>query len=280
MRVDFILIGAQKSGTTSLASQLAAHPQVCFSKVKEPGYFNETDAWEAGLAEYHSLYNPLPGQICGEGSTMYTFLPEWLETAQRLYQYNPNLKLIYMMRQPVKRIISHYTHNLVRSIEKNDPQTAVLKDPRYINRSRYAVQLRPYIELFGSEKILLLVFEEYIAAQEAILRQVAQFLGISSDAFADTDTTPKHKSIGTPYLKSPSVEKWVGSDIFQAVRAIVPASIRQPIRYRFFSNRLDRAPEFTLGLKQLLWQFLADDVASIEHIKGRRIDSWHEGFPM
>lgn len=279
MRADFILIGAQKSGTTSLATQLAAHPEVCFAKVKEPGYFNDSSDWRTGLARYHSLYMPQPGQLCGEASTMYSFLPEYVDTHMRLYEYNPDLKLIYMMRQPVKRIFSHYTHNLVRSLEKDEPQTAMLSDPRYINRSRYAVQIRPYIELFGRQNVLMLIFEEYVADQDATLRQVAEFLGILSEDFSGMDTSPKHKSVGTPYLKSPLIEKWAGSVIFQSLRSYIPASIRQPIRYRFFSNRLDEAPLFSPKLMHMLWQFLVDDVASIEKIVGRRLDCWREGFP-
>ncbi len=276
MRADFILIGAQKSGTTSLAAQVAAHPQICFSKVKEPGYFNETEDWQAGLSAYHKLYSPQPGQLCGEASTMYTFLPEWTETHRRLYAYNPKLKLIYIMRQPVDRVISHYTHNLVRNLERKAPHEAVFSDPRYINRSRYAVQIRPYLDLFGSQQLLLLIFEDYIADQMGTLERIANFLEIDISGFADMDKLSRHRSIGESYLKHPAVEKAVSSDAFELVRRVVPASIRQPIRHRFFSNRLDEKPEFSLKLKNLLWQFLLDDVKQIEDIYGRRLSIWHE----
>ncbi len=274
MRADFILIGAQKSGTTSLAAQLAAHPQVCFSKVKEPGYFNKTKNWQAGIAEYHKLYSPQPGQICGEASTMYTFLPEWPETNRRLFAYNPNLKLIYMMRQPVDRIISHYTHNLVRNLEKNSPENAVFSDPRYVNRSRYAVQVRPYFELFAPEQILLLIFEEYIVDQMGTLQRVADFLDIDSARFVNLNAAPRHKTVGESYLKSPTVEKAVGSDAFQLLRRIVPASIRQPIRYRFFSNRLASKPDFPSQLRETIWRLLIDDVRAVEDILGHDIGQW------
>mgnify|MGYP001818653965 CR=1 FL=1 len=278
MRADFILIGAQKSGTTSLAAQLATHPQICFSKVKEPGFFNETKDWQANLSSYHNLYNPHPGQLCGEASTMYTFLPEWTATHRRLYVYNPQLKLIYIMRQPVDRVISHYTHNLVRNLEKKAPQEAVFSDPRYINRSRYAVQIRPYLDLFGSQQLLLLIFEDYIADQVATLGRIASFLEIDLSGFVDVDDLPKHRSVGESYLKHPAVEKAVGSDAFELVRRVVPASIRRPIRHRFFSNRLDEKPEFSTKLRNLLWQFLLDDVSQIEEIYGRRLSIWREGF--
>ncbi len=153
MQVDFMLIGAQKCGTTTLANQLASHPGICFCREKEPGYFNSTDNWQAGLDTYHALYDPRPGQLCGEGSTMYTFLPEFDNTHERLYAYNPDLKFIYVMRHPVERVISNYAHRLVRNTVSVPPQEAVFAKPEYVNRSRYGVQLRPYVKLFGRERI-------------------------------------------------------------------------------------------------------------------------------
>ena len=72
-RANFMVIGAQKCGTTSLARQLSEHPEICFSDEKEPGFFNSTTDWKLGLEEYHRLYSPSLGQLCGEASTMYTF---------------------------------------------------------------------------------------------------------------------------------------------------------------------------------------------------------------
>src|SRR3990172_564869 len=106
MRVDFMVIGAQKCATSTLARQLAYHPDICFSKPKEPAYFNRTQNWQEGLEKYHQLYSPVEGRICGEASTMYSSLPEWQGTHSRLFAYNPELKLIYIMRLPVERVIS------------------------------------------------------------------------------------------------------------------------------------------------------------------------------
>jgi hypothetical protein len=273
-----MVIGAQKCGTTSLARQLAAHPQICFCAEKEPGYFHKTEEWRAGINDYHRLYTPRPGQICGEGSTYYTFLPEWLDTHKRLYEYNPDLKLIYIMRQPVERIISHYAHNLVRSIDTAPPEWAVLNQPSYLNRSRYAVQIRPYLELFERENILLLVFEEYKADQIAGLLQVAAFLNIDPQPFLETNTSPVHKSVGEPYLKYDSVRAIVKSDVFQKLRTVVPAAIRQPIRHRLLSNKLEQKPEFSATVKHMLWRFLEDDVRAMEELLGRPLDIWRQGY--
>ena len=278
MHVDFMMIGAQKAGTTSLAAQLAAHPQICFCREKEPGYFHKTDDWTAGLDQYHSLYSPTPGQLCGEASTYYTFFPEFCETHKRLYDYNPALKLIYVVRQPVERIISHYTHNRVREIDTRPPEEAVFAEPAYLNRSRYGVQIRPYLELFGPENVLLLVFEEYTADQIATLYRVAEFLGIEAAPFAETDTTPLHQSVGQPYLRSEAARSFTKSELFQKVRGVVPAAIRQPIRHRLLSNKIDEKPHFAPEVKQALWRLLEDDVLTIEQMLGYSLNVWRRGY--
>jgi hypothetical protein len=276
MRVDFMIIGAQKCGTSSLAKQLAEHPDICFCKTKEPGYFDRTEDWEAGLEEYHKLYSPTNGQICGEASTMYTFLPEWQGTHSRLFAYNPELKLIYIMRQPVERVISNYAHRLVRSRVKDPPEIAVFQDPTYINRTRYGVQIRPYLELFKRENILLLIFEEYISDQPKTLNQIATFLDISSDAFQDIDTTPQLGSLGTWYLKDPGSEV-VRLRPVRAILSCIPSSIRKAAR-PLFSNKLEEKPEFSLALKETIWRLLEDDAQTIEGLLGRRLDIWRKGY--
>jgi hypothetical protein len=276
MRVDFMVIGAQKCGTTSLAEQLAAHPGICFCRTKEPGYFHRVDGWEAAVDAYHALYSPTDGQICGEASTMYTFLPEWQGTHSRLYAYNPDLKLIYIMRHPVERVISSYSHDLVRGLVKAPPEIAVFQNPVYINRSRYGVQIRPYLGLFARENVLLLVAEEYASDQGETLRRIAEFLGVSADLFEGAEPAVRHKTVGEWFLKYRSVRDFTHSSVYQRIRPYVPASVRKPIR-RHLSNRLEEKPHFSPALRQTLWRFLEDDVHTIEELLERRLDLWRSG---
>ena len=276
MRVDFMIIGAQKCGTTSLAAQLAEHPEICFCRKKEPGYFHRTQDWEAGLEGYHNLFSPVDGQICGEASTMYTFLPEWQDTPARLFAYNSELKLIYIMRQPVERVISSYAHELVRGRVKALPETAVFQDPTYINRSRYGVQIRPYLELFKRENILLLLFEEYVASQSGTLQLIADFLGVSAEPFQALAPAEKHKTVGEYYWKHSTLLNMVGSPALEAARKYLPAPVREVIK-RTFSNKPDEKPVLPVAAKRTLWRLLEDDVRTVEELLGRRLDVWRQG---
>ncbi len=199
-------------------------------------------------------------------------------THKRLFEYNPDLKLIYVVRQPVERIISHYTHNLVRTLDTLPPDEAVFAHPAYVNRSRYGVQVRPYLELFERDNVLLLVFEEYVRDQIGALEQVAAFLGIEAAPFAEAETEARHKSVGEPQLKSDAVRSVVRSGAFQKLRAVVPASIRQPMRHRLFSNTLEEKPEFSAVTRQNLWRLVEDDVRVVEDLLGRRLDQWRDGY--
>ena len=281
MRVDFMIIGAQKCGTTSLAEQLASHPEIAFCRIKEPGFFNTTTKWQAELPDYHALYSPQTGEqsrrLYGEASTMYTFFPEWRETHHRLFDYNPDLKLIYIMRQPVERIISNYSHDVVRNLIKGQPEEVIFQHPNYINRSRYAIQLRPYLELFPRQNILTLIFEEYTADQHSMLTQIAQFLAIDPANFQDASATHMHKTVGEYKLKSSFLRKQVESLWFQKIRSLAPVKLRGAIR-RSLSNKLDEKPFFSPQLKQDIWRLLEDDVCQVEAIVGKRLDNWRKGY--
>lgn len=277
MLVDFMVIGAQKCGTTTLAAQLASHTDVCFCQEKEPGFFNTQEDWFEKLDDYHALYTPKEGQICGEASTMYTFFPEYLDTPERLYAYNPNLKLIYVMRDPIERVASLYAHNVVRNIEKKPPAEAVLQDPSYVNRSRYGMQLRPYIKLFGRDQILPIIFEEYITDQANTLEQVAAFLGISSDGFGNDEESHNHKTVGTPYLKYEFVRQITSSNLFQSYRLYFPEKLRFALR-GLVSNTLNEKPEFPMALRETLYRLLFDDIASVEDLLGRSVKAWQTEF--
>jgi hypothetical protein len=272
MKVDFIIIGAQKSGTTSLTYQLSQHRQICFCKVKEPHHFSKSKDWKNELQVYHKFFEPMSGQLCGEASTSYTFLPQYSHTSSRLFEYNPKLKLIYIVRQPVERIISHYMHKLARGRAKNSPELDVLINPHYINVSRYGMQLEPYLKLFPRGNVLLLIFEEFISNPFKILEQIALFLGIDSSGFNSVDTKPKGVSTSKPYLI-----RFRGAQLAEKLINRTPYRIRKIARkYLYF--RVQNKIELSHSLKQTLWNSLEDEVLHIEEILGRRLDIWRNSY--
>ncbi len=278
MQVDFIIIGAQKSGTSSLANYLSQHPQICFCNHKEPQYFSRNEHWRTNLQKYHKLFEPKAGQLCGEASTTYTMLPEYQGTHLRLFEYNQESKLIYIMRQPVERIVSHYAHRIIDGSVKKFPELEVIENPIYINRSRYAVQIKPYLEIFPRSNILLLVFEEFVSDPFKTLNQIASFLDISEKKVANIDLTPHNISV-----KKRSLRKSLGIPfLYRHFRNKAPTPLQPILRkiaHKYLFNKgIQTKPVFSPSFKMAIWRFLEDDVHNIETLLGRRLDIWRNGY--
>ena len=111
---NLFIIGAMKSGTTSLHEYLNEHPDIFMSNVKEPGYFAECmNYYPKDLAWYESLFKEAKGEmIIGESSTNYTKLPICTDVVNKIWEFNPDARFIYVMRDPIKRVISHYWHGV------------------------------------------------------------------------------------------------------------------------------------------------------------------------
>ena len=110
-RPNLFIIGAMKSGTSSLHAYLGTHPSVFMCEPKEPGYFVEQLNLKRGRGWYSKLFHGAEGaSIRGESSTEYTKAPMYGGVPQRLAEFNPQAKIIYLMRDPIERSISHYWH--------------------------------------------------------------------------------------------------------------------------------------------------------------------------
>ena len=107
-KVNFMIVGVQKSGTTALSEFCSEHPEICMAKPKEPHLFDAEEFDEAGLDDnYSKFFDHFKGEaILGEATPIYMFLPE---IAKRLHTYNPDLKLLVILRDPVDRAISQYS---------------------------------------------------------------------------------------------------------------------------------------------------------------------------
>ena len=131
---DFLIIGAMKCGTSSLQTQLAAQPGVFMTTPKEPNFFSDDPVFAKGMGWYGALYDAAaPGDLTGEASTHYTKRPTWPDTVQRLHAAVPDARLIYMIRNPVERCVSHYIHDWSEGRIAHDLDTAIDRIPEIID---------------------------------------------------------------------------------------------------------------------------------------------------
>lgn len=180
----FIIIGAAKSGTTSLYRYLCRHPQIYMSTPKEPDFFSVDANYRQGIDSYYSLFQAAqPHQICGEASTTYSRLHQHPQTVARIHAALPQVKLIYIMRHPVDRAYSFYIHRFKGALYRPEQAVAntfeetIQQQSEFIESSYYLEQIEGYLELFPRESCLFLLMKDLIEQPAATLKQILTFIG-------------------------------------------------------------------------------------------------------
>jgi hypothetical protein len=190
-RIDFIGIGAPKCGTTWLSAQLEAHPQIGFAPDKEVYYFADTilrriarkelRCFERGETWYHGQFPAANGAIVSRGE----FCPSYLyseEAAKRIVAYRPDIKLLLCLRLPAEMMYSWYWYNrnaVVASLPKTFEE--MMQDPFLRDLGCYARHLRPYLERFPAENILVVQFDAIRRDPDQVRRGVYEFLNVAAD---------------------------------------------------------------------------------------------------
>jgi len=177
---ELLIIGAMKSGTTSLYIDLADHAGVYLAEVKEPhNLCHDRVLAPEGRRDYAERYRgaALDELLC-DASTGYTKAPDITGVAERAVRVLPEgFKAIYLVRHPVKRALSHYRHDYVAGEAGDDIDAELRTHARYVDYSRYAMQLRPWLDALGADRVMVVRFEDYTDRREATLAEIARFLG-------------------------------------------------------------------------------------------------------
>jgi len=185
-----------KAATTTLYADLYPHPQIFLPEEKEPSdLISDIVLSPPGRSRYLRAFSRASvTQIAGEASTAYSKRPDYEGVAERaLSLLGPDLKIIYIVREPVQRMLSQYRHVFQEGRTTLDVTSALLADPSYVNYSRYSFQLEPWLAAFGADHILVLRFEDYVHERKATVATVCRFLGIGVH-LGGVDTSAVHNS--------------------------------------------------------------------------------------
>lgn len=176
---SFLIIGAMKGGTTSLYHYLKEHPDVFMSQTKELHYFVAEKNLRRGTGWYERQFSKAGDAVAvGEASPDYTKFPLHRGVPERIADLIPEVRLIYMMRNPVERIRSHYLHDLACGRERRPIGQAVPGNEHYLAPSRYALQIEQYLEHFPREHLLLMASESLRSDRHAAMRRILDFIGV------------------------------------------------------------------------------------------------------
>ncbi len=206
MLPNLVIIGAMKCGTTSLHRYLDLHPDICMSQTKELDFFIEEKKWSKGLTWYESNFMQ-PNKVIGESSPNYSKYPFFSRVPERMYKIIPNTKLIYIIRDPIERIKSHYVHNIANGREKASLKQALdnLKSNHYVNCSKYFMQLEKFSDYYHRSSILIVDLVDLKKNVKETLSRIFQFL--------EVDQFFENKEFSTVYHQSKNMTRpnWINN---------------------------------------------------------------------
>jgi hypothetical protein len=272
--VDFIVIGAMKSGTNWLYRVLQLHPEVNPCRIKEPNFFLETGVlggtWGQGPVWYNELFERQSG-LRGEASTGYTKYPTGRGVPARIKSVASNAKFIYLVREPVDRAISHYIHNVLREREQRSIEDALLRAKKsgYIEVGLYYTQLEQYLEHFPAERFCVITSEALWKSNRP-LASIADFLGIGRSSMEMQRLQPTNTTAAqlARFMQARPDAKNDAQKLL--AEAIQTPSLSQKITAREIGALLGLGPEQRALLRG---HFLAD-TQRLENFIGRTLDEW------
>jgi hypothetical protein len=271
---NLLVIGGLKCGTTSIHHYLNLHPEIEMSRPKELNFFVSELNWPLGREWYAAHFDP-GAAVRGESSPHYTNRPRFEGVAERIRSLLTEPKLIYVVRDPIDRMLSHYLHNVGGGYEER-PLADALSDSQssYVARSRYAYQLEPYLESFGPQPIEIVSREELKRDRPATMRRLFSFLHV--DPAFTSDQFDREWETGT--AKTGSRFRLMDQAVrLPGLRALDRNFDRLPESLRWLVERIvhDPAtgevakPEVPPELRERLAGLMRDDVTRLEELAGR-----------
>lgn len=268
----FVVIGSTKSGTTALHQYVSLHPQVFTPATKELRFFSTPERWQLGVPWYERQFAGSEGAVArGETSPQYTQAPLIDGVPARMASVVPHARLVYLVRDPVDRVLSQYRYRVNRGRESRPVEQAVL-DPRYLNGSRYAYQLDRYLEHYDPAALLVLPSEALRRQPTDVLHRLFSFLGV--DPGLAPAVPPVEVNKGDDKMPSRPLPRPVRS----ALRRLVAVGLSPQTAHRA-STRLVTAPRtpapvVSPDLRRRLEDALRDDSERMRAWIGDHVDGW------
>ncbi len=299
---NFLIIGAMKSGTTSLYHYLKQHPQIYMSSLKEPNFFalegsnldfdgaegkERIQRWVkresvTDIEEYRALFRGAAGELAiGEASPMYLYSPE---APYRIRYYIPEAKLITILRNPVERAYSAflYMRRDGREPLKEFHQALQAEEGRmrdkwewiwhYRHVGFYYAQLKRYFDVFDKEQIKVYLYEDLRADLPNVLQDIFRFLEVD-EAFVP-DTSLRHNVSGIPKTGLLPRLTFRRNPVKTVLRPLLPQGLRQRISVSLKSRSLVEAPPLAPEIRRELLEGYRDDILKLEDLIEWDLSGW------
>lgn len=289
---DFIIIGAAKSGTTSLYRYLCRHPKIYMSSKKEPDFFSVDANYAKGMDWYHSLFSEAkPDRICGEASTTYSRLHQYPKTVERIHQALPETKFIYIMRQPIDRAYSFYVYRYKGSLHK--PELAVAdtfeetieQQSEFIESSYYLQQIERYLQFFPKESFLFLLMEDLIERPARTLSKIMNFIDVDEVDLIEQKTIVANKAGDYPdwYVKKQLLAPLKAIPGIDLVSSLLPKNIKNNVyqvikkaQYKEWKNSQFTPPAMLPETRAMLVEHFREPNLKLAQFLDRDLSHWNQ----
>lgn len=267
-KVDIFLIGARKAATTTIAAVMDEHTELSVCEGKEPEFFNRIDISQQDIDEYHKLYNQQSKHWI-DASTVYSVN----DTSQAIYNYNPNAKIIYSLRHPLKRIVSHYKMAKERRFYNGTLQQSVYDHQAIISSCKYYDHAREYIQKFGREHVLIVDQTKLMSDPRVFFNEIAGFLDIGE--FVQVE---KNENNAASIKRLPHTWDIVLSSTWYKFlhKYILPSKLTASIRY-WLHNRMNESLDLEIDEKTIIYlsELINPQLDQLASLIDFDIDDWY-----
>ena len=291
---NFLIIGAQKAGTTSLYYYLKQHPQIYMSPIKEPHFFDgEGAGQDAGrpvrglrpeittIEEYRTLFQGATKETAiGEASPSYLYIPE---APERIRYHVPEVNLIAVLRNPVERAYSAFLHTVRSGREPLTDFSEALREEEgrirgnwhaiyhYKNRGFYYGQLKRYQETFGRERIGVYLYEELNRNPAGMAQDIFRFLGVDEGFVPNVSV--RYNASGVPRNKVVSILLERSRKATPVLKRFLPFGIRQNLKGMIYAKP---PPPLSAEVRRGLIEVYREDILRLQELIGRDLSKWLE----
>lgn len=268
----FITIGAMKCGTSSLHNYLSLHPEIGMSGIKELDFFLTDDDLAKGVGWYASQF-PANRTERGESSPNYSKKHAFPGVAARMHALLPDIKLIYMVRNPADRAVSHYVHSYATGDESRPIEQvfSVLEDNNYVETGRYAYQIRDFLEIYGESCILIIKSDDLLENRRQVLENVFKFLGVSQ-TFSSDDFDRLYNEGQSRIRRHTPVRrlKQAFPKASKSAKTVLPDWLLSALT----SSKI-QYPVLDTKVRRRLIDFYEDDIRDLERHLRQRLPAWY-----